>query len=116
MDIQDNIQRSLCVTAIAFLLYRTDAIIQYAKLFRLSKFKAWKNFQCYYIGRNNFFYSMSPLEYAKEFYADNFLTSLAGCPFCLGFWLSLAVCKFDLMASLCCYCVYIVLYKLINKI
>lgn len=117
MDIQASFKAAVCVSAIAFLLYKTDAITQYAKLFRLSKFKFWNVFRCDYLSRPDSCNELSPLEYVKVLWGDSsFFASLVGCPYCLGFWLSIAFCKLEILTALGCYFVYIILYKLINKI
>lgn len=116
MDIQDSIIKAFCLTGIAFLLYKTDAIMHYAKLFGAHKLTSWRSFQCLYIRRHESVFNISPLEFVKiQWGNDSFFASLIGCPYCLFFWVSIFICGFNLVNALFCYCVYIFLYKAINK-
>jgi hypothetical protein len=107
MDILADLYRATYVFSITFLLFKTDFIIHYLKLFRIER---------------RFFvydYLFSPqensyLEFLKTF-KPCFLTALIGCPYCIGFWLALAFCSFQIN-SFFCYGVYILMYKTITKL
>jgi hypothetical protein len=111
MDILASLKNAVCVSGICFLLYKTDFIIHYLKLFRLDKLvNIWD--YCFYKASKES--SVSFLEYLK-ITKPNFFTSLIGCPFCLGFWIALAFCGLTVDVFFC-YWVYVLLYKVINKI
>lgn len=111
MDILDNIIKSVYIAAISFLLYKTDFVVYYLRLFGLDKvFNLWD--YCFY--SNNKENKTSFLEYLKII-KPNFFTALIGCPYCLGFWITAIFCSFKIDLFFCYY-VYVLLYKIITKI
>lgn len=116
MDIQASIYNALCLTGLAFLIYRTDAIYHYGKAIGLSRFNFWRVFQLSYIGRPDSLQKLTPLEYIRFIWGDsNFIAALIGCPYCLFFWVSVFASKFNVGEALSSYCVYIFLYKAVTK-
>jgi len=107
MDIQVDFYKATSVFAVMFLLFKTDFLIHYLKLFGLEKkFRVYE----YIISGQK----VSYLEYLKQA-SPSFFTSLIGCPYCIGFWATLFFCSFEINTFFC-YSVYIFMYKLINKI
>jgi hypothetical protein len=111
MDIQVNIFHAASAAAIAYLLYNTDFIIQYLKLFGLSNRFLVFEYLKYSCSNQKEINYLSFLNVAKP----NFLTHLIGCPFCLGFWMCATINVFN-FSTFFCYFVYIILYKILNKI
>jgi len=111
MDIQANFFNAASVAAIAYLLYNTDFIIQYLRLFKLGrKFFVFEylNYTCSNTKDINYLAFLSVTK-------PNFITHLIGCPFCLGFWMCATINCFK-APTFFCYFVYIILYKILNKI
>ena len=105
MDIQVDIVKACSCAAASFLLYRTDFLMEYGKLFRLHSDKTRLDYMCFKLKSPKANY----LEYLNFKY-NNFITKLISCPYCLGFWMSCFICFFsyDLFFV---YYVYILLYS-----
>lgn len=110
MDILGNIYNATACSAISFLIYKTDFMSEYGKLFGLSKPLRLSEYFCYKILSGG---QVSYFDFLKTKH-DNFLIKLVSCPFCLGFWLCLIASKFQIDV-LVCYFFYVLLYKIINK-
>ena len=110
MDIQANIVLGASCAALSFLLYKTDAFIEYARLLRLDRHVRLTEYLCFKINNtdSNYFDFLKQKNY-------NFFTKLLACPYCLGFWLCAIGSKFSFF-TLFCYCVYIIVYKIMNKL
>lgn len=110
MDIQDNIAIGASCASLSFLLYKTDALVEYARLLRLDKFIYLTQYLCFKINNqdNNYFDFLKQKNY-------NFFTKLLACPFCLGFWFCAIWSKFS-FSTLFSYCVYIIVYKIMNRL
>jgi len=107
MDIQANIINSCCFASISFLLYNTDFVVEYGKLFRLMPEKALIDYLCFRI-KNPSLYFFAYLRDKK----DNFFTKLISCPYCAGFWMSFICCGFS-WNTFFVYYVYILMYSLL---
>jgi len=95
--------------AFSFLLYKTDFIAEYARLFKLNRLFKIEEYYCEKILNDEDF---SYFDFLNKRY-HNFLSKLVSCPYCLGFWLCIIFNSFELKA-LFSYYVYIVAYKLIT--
>lgn len=69
--------------------FHTEAIIEYGKLFRLSKPMKINDFET----AQNIDFTLEYLPWLKSAY-PNFFTKLINCPWCIGFWFSLTVSLF----------------------
>jgi len=110
MDILANIYNAALCSAISFLLYKTDFIAEYGKLFGLSKFLRLSEYFCHKIlkGGQSYYFDFLKSKY------DNFFIRLISCPLCFGFWTCLLFSKFSLDIFVC-YFFYVLFYKLIAK-
>lgn len=95
--------------AFSFLLYKTDFITEYARIFKLNRLFKIEEYYCEKILSNG---DSSYFEFLNARY-NTFLTKLMSCPYCLGFWLCVIFNSFELKA-LFSYYVYIVAYRLIT--
>ena len=111
MDILVNIYNASVCSAISFLLYKTDFVAEYGKLFGLSKLLRLSEYFCHKIlaGGNIYYFDFLKFKY------DCFLTRLVSCPLCLGFWMSLIISKFN-FSSFSCYFFYVLFFKATNTI
>lgn len=82
MDILENLKFAAAATSIVFLLYDTEVIAEYARLFGLSKIFDLDNYKCYKI-KNPYGNYFSFLRETR----DCFFTRLISCGYCLGFWI-----------------------------
>ncbi len=94
--------------AISFLLYKTDFIAEYARLLKLNRLFLIEEFYCQKIQTEDLTY----FDFLNIKY-NNFLSKLAACPYCLGFWMCVILNSFEIRA-LFSYYVYVVAYKLIT--
>jgi len=110
MDIQANACIGASCAALSFLFYKTDAFVEYARVLRLDKFLDLTQYFCFKINNqdNNYFDFLKHKNY-------NFFTKLLACPFCLGFWFCAIGSKFS-FSTLFTYCVYIIIYKIMNRL
>jgi|694.fasta_scaffold54408_9 hypothetical protein len=110
MGIQDNFIQAASCSALSFLLYKTEFIAEYGKIFKIIPFKQFVAYKCFKIQNNkktNFFDFLN-------FNNNNFLTRLLSCPYCLGFWTCLIFSKIQFVFFV--YFMYIVLYKMLDLI
>jgi len=107
MDIQANIINSCCLAAISFLLYKTDFIVEYGKLFRLLPDNTLIDYLCFRIKNPSLYF----LGYLRD-KLDIFFTRLISCPYCIGFWLSFICCGFSWEVFFVYY-VYILMYSVL---
>ena len=115
-QVKNLLYAAFCCASISFILFRTDALFYYSKLFRLNKFRFWNTILCMYISRHEFEKELSILEFLKaRFGHSSFLAALVGCPFCIGFFLSIGFGIAYSVPPLACYFVYILMYKLLTK-
>jgi hypothetical protein len=105
MAILDNIVLAASCAAASILLYKTDFLVEYGKIFRFISFEKDIEYKCFKIqnnGKANF------LDFLQS-KNNNFFTRLISCPFCLGFWMCLIVTKIQFLLFV--YFVYVILYK-----
>ena len=108
MDIQDNFIQAASCAALSVLLYKTDFLVEYGKIFRLISFDIDIEYKCFKIQNNGKVNFLDFLQYKN----NNFFTRLISCPYCLGFWMCLFVSKIQFLFFI--YFVYVLLYKLID--
>jgi len=109
MDTLDNLSIAASVSAISFLIYKTDFIAEYAKIFRLGNLLKIDYYQCFRIqnnGKGNY------PEFLK-FLNNNFITRLFSCPYCFGFWLCVIITKAN-FNCLAVYAYYLIMYNILN--
>jgi len=110
MDIPAEIINGSSCAALSFLIYKTDAIAEYAKCLRLHRLFDLTAYFCFKI-QNPYENYFDFLHYKRH----TFFTKLLACPFCFGFWLCAAASQFSFF-TLFCYCVYIITYKIMIKL
>lgn len=108
----DVILASNLATFVLFVWFKTNFLYEYAKAFKLNKIRIFKEYED--------FIKVSYLSFS-EFLGmkDKFLCKLLSCPFCLNFWLVLAVVclfKFSLVYLGLIYIISIAEYMLLNVI
>ena len=108
MDIQANFIQAASCAALSVLLYKTDFLVEYGKIFRLISFDIDIEYKCFKIQNNGKVNFLDFLQYKN----NNFFTRLISCPYCLGFWMCLFVSKIQFLFFI--YFVYVLLYKLID--
>lgn len=109
MDIQDSFLKSATITTLIFILFKTDALVEYTKVLRLKKIFKIDEYLCFKIssgGNVNYF------DFIKN-KNNNFITRLISCPYCLGLWLSLIANQGNLKFTIT-YCLYLIMYKIIT--
>ena len=81
----DYINHCFFIAFIILFWLKTEAVLEYAKLFGLSSVFKVEDFQQREI---------SELSYPQFLLVnyDNFITRLVNCPICLGFWLNVILC------------------------
>ena len=87
MIIYNLIQLISLQTLFLILIFETDVIIEYAKLFRLHKFFKLDDYAEKY--KDNF--ELEYFDYLRQ-YHNCFFVRLITCPICLSFWLCLIGC------------------------
>ena len=108
MDILENLKFAAAAISIVFLLYETEVIAEYARLFGLSKIFALDRYKCYKI--------KTPYGNYLSFLVDSkncFFTRLISCSYCLGFWLC-AVSGFYGCNIFLTYTLYLIILKIIT--
>ena len=108
MDIQDNIIQAASCAALSILLYKTDFLVEYGKIFRFISFEKDIEYKCFKIQNNGRVNFLDFLQYKT----NNFFTRLISCPFCLGFWTCFIVAKIEFLLFV--YFVYVILYKAVD--
>lgn len=107
MDILESLKFASAVASIIFLLFETEALTEYAKLFGLKKLFKLDRYRCYKI--------KNPLDNYFTFLKDTkncFITRLISCPYCIGFW-GCAVSGFYGCNIFLTYSLYLILIKII---
>ena len=105
MAILDNIVLAASCAAASILLYKTDFLVEYGKIFRFISFEKDIEYKCFKIQNNG---KVNFLDFLQS-KNNNFFTRLISCPFCLGFWMCLIVTKIQFLLFV--YFVYVILYK-----
>lgn len=108
MDIQANFIQAASCAALSFLLYKTEFLVEYGKIFRLIPFSKLIEYKCFKIQNNKKSNYLDFLSYNS----DNFFIKLLSCPYCLGFWMCLIASKIQFVLFV--YFVYVILYKMID--
>jgi len=77
----------LFISIFLFLLFETDFIIQYFKLFKITEYIP------YYNEYNNIILNDGYIHYFSYLHnrSDNFFIKLITCPICIGFWIAILV-------------------------
>ena len=109
MDILENLKFAAAAVSIVFLLYDTEVIAEYARLFGLSKIFDLDHYKCYKIKTP---YGNYP-SFLRET-RDCFFTRLISCGYCLGFWIC-AVSGFYGCNIFLTYTLYLIILKIIDN-
>ncbi len=87
MDIQASLCLASIATGISYILYKTEALVEYAKLFKLNSLFRLNEYFCFKLSNDS---SVNYFDFLKS-KSNNFITRLMSCPYCFGFWLCLAL-------------------------
>lgn len=81
----ENLIYSFLNASVLFFIYKTEAFVEYVKLFRLGKLFEIEEYEKYLdtFGEGDYW---TYLTFKKR----NFLRKLVSCPYCVSFWLNLA--------------------------
>ncbi len=81
----ENLIYSFLNASILFFLYKTDAFVEYVKLFRLGKLFEIDKYEKFLdtVGEGDYWMYLT-------FEKRNFIRKLVSCPYCVSFWLNLA--------------------------
>ena len=102
-----------CVLLFLILWFKTDAFVEYVKLFRLSKLFKLDDFE----NKKHEDFELTYHSYLRQ-YHNNFFTRLITCPICLSVWLCLPTIVYTFNIGIYCFHVLIVLsiYYLLSKL
>jgi hypothetical protein len=112
MEVKDFINQ-LCLINFALLVwFKTEAIVEYSKLFKLGKFFRVDK----YIDYKKINPEINYITYLTV-KNPNFLTKLATCPYCLNFWITLFSCLLfsNIIFFPIHYMISIVVYLILDK-
>jgi hypothetical protein len=87
MDIQASLCLASMATAISYVVFNTEALPEYGKLFKLNRLLKLEEYFCFKLSRES---SVNYFDFLKS-RNNNFITRLLSCPYCFGFWSCLAV-------------------------
>lgn len=106
MDIQASICLASTATAISYVLFNTEALAEYGKLFKLNRLLKLEEYFCFKLSNGS---SVNYFDFLKS-RNNSFITRLLACPYCFGFWSCLAV-SFTVQNALVVYGFYLLMYK-----
>jgi hypothetical protein len=108
MDIQASLCLASIVTAVIYVLYHTEALVEYGKLFRLNRLLKLEEYFCFKLSNGT---GVNYFDFLKT-RNNNFITRLMSCPYCFGFWCCLAV-SLGRQNPLAVYGFYLLMYKIL---
>lgn len=114
----DLITFSISLGGFIFILFNTDFIYEYAKIFGFGKYfyeySEWRSKNTVKFGLNQHYLPV----YLRDKYS-NFATRLFGCPICLSYFISLTqgvLCFYAGTIALIVFFILSLFYKILNKI
>lgn len=108
MDIRASICLASIAVAVVYVLYHTEALIEYGKLFKLNRFMKLEEYFCFKLSNGT---GVNYFDFLKV-RSNNFITRLMSCPYCFGFWCCLVV-SFGRQNPLAVYGFYLLMYKIL---
>ncbi len=107
---------SIASCGILLVWFNTSALIDYIKLFRLTKLTYLKEYEQFKFENPDSEVTFLEFSYIKE---PTFINKLISCPYCLCFWVSLVCCIIstgNILLAFVCYPISLVMYLSFIKI
>jgi hypothetical protein len=107
---------SIASCGILLVWFNTSALIDYIKLFRLTKLTYLKEYEQFKFENPDSEATFLEFSYIKE---PTFINKLISCPYCLCFWVSLVCCIIstgNILLAFVCYPISLVMYLSFIKI